>query len=812
MEVINELDNISEKMSYLGNKKFNNPDSLSIFIEEATKATLKLSKIISQNFGLRKLLSNKFNNTNENNSSSDQLDNSENYPIFNIYELEYSEKTIKILENNNIKEIVNIFDTINLLLVSKNYKNNEYAIIEIMEHCFKHNISNLIKFIETRDINGNNLLADSIHIKLTNITNWILNKHELIGSKIINSQNNSGDTPLSLAIYHGLDNIIDKLLEFPFIKVNLVNNLGESALFQAIISKNYNVCMKLLSISDININLISVTEQTLLNKCITYSMENFGIVLLNKIEENTKIGKINNLIIIAHINNLNENLLISCCKAGLTNMTLKLIDVHLSNTKKIGFSYEYINYCDLLKKNALDYCAINNMQEVALKIIKTNKVDNNIHYLQQDGLNTVINFINKKMFSVVNELINVPSYSHEKNNLENDSMYLRELLYVCKNNYYDLALKMFNIYPINNYHDRYDDYHQTILMYCCINNWFDLTLNLVTKDSKTILFFKNKDNKTTLMIACETLNLSIIKAVFNTINLELLFINQTYMDNYNLCLKFLRNKQNNDINEFINKFDTQIQNIIKDNENKDKESMEKLLKEIEVIDSKTKKTKKKSKPVIKPNIVHMISNEDNVDEDNIDEDADELLLNSAFNKNKSKIIDNLNKKKIINNQQNDKESHNKIIEDKKKQGKITEDIQKNNKIIENKPKKKKNIDDKQKKNKVEIKNNNSSTELINVVNKENKSSKKKITILTKSNSINTNEFKTNKSDKSDKIKPIVSPNTVTQSFPSPNQQINLHNLTENSLNKQSFTFDSTRHDPEYVNEMEKYLFYSIGMI
>jgi len=64
----------------------------------------------------------------------------------------------------------------------------------------------------------------------------------------------------------------------------------------------------------------------------------------------------------------------------------------------------------------------------------------------------------------------------------------------------------------------------------------------------------------------------------------------------------------------------------------------------------------------------MISNEDNVDEDNIDEDADELLLNSAFNKNKSKIIDNLNKKKIINNQQNDKELHNKIIEDKKKTG------------------------------------------------------------------------------------------------------------------------------------------------
>lgn len=811
MEIIKEIDDISEKMSYLGNKQINNTDTVNYFIEEATKVTLKLSKIISQKFGLRKLLSNELNKLN--NSTCEELDNSENHPIFNIYELEYSERTIKILENNNIKEIVNIFDTINLLLVSKNYKNNEYAIIEIMEHCFEHNISNLIKFIQTRDINGNNLLADSIHIKLTNITNWILNKHELIGTKIINSQNNSGDTPLILAIYHGLNDIIDKLLEFPNIQVNLINNLGESALFQAIISKNYNVCMKLLSISDINLNLISLTDQTLLNTCITYSMENFGIILLNKIEENIKNGKFNNLITLAHINNLNENLLISCCKVGFNNMALKLFDVHLSNEKKLGFNYEYINYCDLLKKNALDYCAINNMQEVAFKIIKTNKVDNSIHYLQHDGLNTIINFIDKKMFNVVNELINIPFYPHDNNNNENDSMYVRELLYVCKNNNYDLVLKMFNIYPINNYHDKYDDYRQTILIYCCINKWIDLTLNIIAKDPNTTLFFKNKDDKTTLMIACETLNLSIIKAVFNTIKIELLFVNQMYMDNYLICLKFLRKKQNNDIINFINEFDLQIQNIIKDKENKDKESMEKLLKEIDDIDSKTIKikSKKKSKAVIKStNLEPIVSNQDNLEE--IDEDVDELLLNSAFNKNKSKMIDNSNKKKIINNQQNDKETNNKIIEDKHKQ----------NKIKKNKPKKEKNIEHKhdivEKKNNKSIinKDSNLSTEFINTVNKENKSSKNKITILTRSNSINKNELKLSKSDKinnlSPLIKPIISPNTVTQSFPSPNQQINLHNLTENYLNKQSFTFDSTRHDPEYIDEMEKYLFYSIGMI
>lgn len=124
----------------------------------------------------------------------------------------------------------------------------------------ENNIKELKSLLEIAKDNINELRSSSIlHWSIENnfdqLALLLINNLEINYQEDLNSRDNLGDTPLTLAIYYEKDNIIKALMNKNKKLINLPGELDYPPLHRSIYLKNFNLIKFLLSNSETNINL-----------------------------------------------------------------------------------------------------------------------------------------------------------------------------------------------------------------------------------------------------------------------------------------------------------------------------------------------------------------------------------------------------------------------------------------------------------------------------------------------------------------------------------------------------------------------------
>ncbi len=565
-----------------------------------------------------------------------------------IEQFKFSSNIINTLKNNNILKISNIYETIRLLINSTQYKNNEPAIIELFEQGLINNKSQVTKFINNKDAQGYNLLSASIDFKMKNLSLWLFNHPDLITEELINSKNKYNNTALFLASCRNYSDIVEKLLEFPNIDVNIVNDFGETALYYAIFKNNEKIAVMLLKHPKINLKYI--VEKNLIQKALTNSTEIVALILFDKIFNSNYVSTL------YESNSLMETLLIVACKRKYIIFANELL---FTQTKaKKYFTSDFINKYDAAFKTALDYCAINQLFGVANNIIKTNLVDGFSVHFNNDLLsigsradfNTIVRFINAKQSNIVTDLVKIPFVKKDIT----DKILIEEMLFACEFKDITSLHNMLVYYQLENHALYCDSHHNTVLMYTCMYRWTEAALYILSKEPETELFFKNKSGKSSIVHIFETGIFELITLGLDKVDTFKIIRNPDCMKIYQQCLTIAKKSKEPSIIEYMEKYDQILKEEIKIYDLEEKKRMDDLAKEFDNYDNSKKKDKNAKKKAKKDkrsnsldNIAYKINTVNNINEkltnDNTsnnsnsdskeEQDCDELILNSSFNKN-----------------------------------------------------------------------------------------------------------------------------------------------------------------------------------
>jgi ankyrin repeat protein len=581
---------------------------------------------------------------------STELKNNFNIPPLTLNQLGISEQSIKILQKYNIMNITSVYNVINTLLESfvdkEDIEGTEDVLIELLEHCVRYNKDGIKAYINLPDTNENNLLQDCILISLFKTAKWILEKEELVSKELINHTNKLGETALIIACIQKNNDIVKKLLEFEYTNVNCVNLSTQYPLSIAISLKNNEMAEMLLSNPRTNIYINGYKNISLISYSVCYSMESISIKLFNKIVEDNRHE------IFFEIFENYETLLLIACRQKLSSIADMILDLYLSHKKL--FTEDYINCRDNNKKTALDYCFDNLLDDISLKIIRTELVNNSVYKIFESKnkklYGTLVNMIYNKLEIQFFELIDQYSVDLDVSHSEISILLLVSAFHKNKN-FFDKMLFKFGIL------DGFkilDSNGNNIFCYCCENQWYDEAFIILhnfinhynTKERKYTLFKSNNNGKSVLSFACDTGNFDIIKDILALLPDDIAS-NKDNLNEYYKCTKILKKNKNSKISEFINKLDITIREKIKDQDEIDRLSIEKLVIEIDNCSpkkknkGKTNSNDKKSK--VEPKESFDLTDSNSViktspSQESSSDDEDELLFNSSFNRTGKKYI------------------------------------------------------------------------------------------------------------------------------------------------------------------------------
>ncbi|MGL5630553.1 MAG: ankyrin repeat domain-containing protein [Mycoplasmoidaceae bacterium] len=244
----------------------------------------------------------------------------------------------------------------NILMYACKYKRKKICEVALRKK-FSLNMKNL---------NGNNALLISIENNFNECANLLINN----GIEI-NTINNSGITPLIMAILNHDDETIMNLLKREDLLINICDNYGNNALMHSILKNNLKYCLLLLERKDIDLGIINNNKET-------------ALILSCKLD-NTAISEA----LIKRKADINcfDNLNLSAYDYSLKNNNQYLMKLLSNQNKELDFFKKKINtkLIDKIQNNK------SIMQNDMLDEIENNSIDKQNLNLQKE------NYILKKI-------------------------------------------------------------------------------------------------------------------------------------------------------------------------------------------------------------------------------------------------------------------------------------------------------------------------------------------------------------------------------------------------------------------------------
>ena len=240
----------------------------------------------------------------------------------------------------------------------------------------------------------------------------------------VNLQNNNGDSPLYLAIFHNYQKIAKEILKTTDINVNLQNNYGYTALMIAFTRNSKNIVEQLLDINNINVNLQDKNGNTAL-------MIPFSNITYKKYYTNGNNTYGNNIKYISHKlldrDDINVNLQ---DKNGNTVLMLSIVD----------YKKESIIIDELLKRDDIDLKLKNKNGQTALDLCKKY----NLPKKYQEAISKVLyppylKYNLPEFIDYINEIIRKSANKKNKNSNINNNVYNAIIQYL-KYNYKLISL------------------------------------------------------------------------------------------------------------------------------------------------------------------------------------------------------------------------------------------------------------------------------------------------------------------------------------------------------------------------------------
>ncbi len=394
-------------------------------------------------------------------------------------------KKIIMYGNKIIRKILEIhddkFDLEKRIELSKNFleycKNDHYSMINSL---LEDDIDN-INF-RYQDEEKNTAIMYLIKNKKINVLNSLLKKDNIdLG---LNLTDNEGRTPLILAVMRSLNGFIEKLLEKPSdeILLNHKSLTGQNALYTACIYNNKIIINLLLDKEDIDVNC-QKEDKTIIHYLIKNKLENEIIKVLDKgyqlfnILLDTDNGKIP-LFNAAIITNMKK----------LAN---KLFDEYFD---KIN-----IEYIDELNTTTLMWACNNNIPDLAIKLIKTGKID--LDKVDNEGSTALIYACqeDENMLKVVLELLKYENINLNQQNSGGNTAFML----VCYEEYFEkAAYEMLNRKDLDINLKNDNDYTALLISTFTKNENLAIAIlktgkalvNILDKSKDTVLYFATKNN------------------------------------------------------------------------------------------------------------------------------------------------------------------------------------------------------------------------------------------------------------------------------------------------------------------------------
>lgn len=289
--------------------------------------------------------------------------------------------------------------------------------------------------------NGNKKIHLEILKQNINEIKKILNSKNK--NKIINSQNNLGDTPLHLSIRYHFNEISKLLLLEPNINLKIKNNYQNDIFFEAILCEN-NFILKLLLEHPkfkININYKSLNGITYFHQAIKQNNKIIFNYLKNLTNfSNLKDSNNNTLLHYAayyeRINYINLLLNFNFNLDSKNNFEENILNYYLNSKKKnlkiIKLLISDVNSLDSNKNNCL-IILLKNFKNLDFNLIKfLVKKGLNLYHCNQDGISPLLQTIlnnSESNFSLLLNLIKDLNYvSHQTNSIIHNFYYFKNNL------------------------------------------------------------------------------------------------------------------------------------------------------------------------------------------------------------------------------------------------------------------------------------------------------------------------------------------------------------------------------------------------
>lgn len=275
--------------------------------------------------------------------------------------LPLSENTKRILRKKNILTTTNILDTANQLFEDVE---NECAVLDIFEHSYRINKGAVLKYVEIFDDNQNNLLGDVLDLKMRSLSNFLLDRPDLVTPEILNHQNKIGDTPLITCIAAGMKDCLAKMLTFDYLNYDIPTFKGDNALMFALMKKDSDMASMLLrKVSDRSLFQKNDKDRMAIHMAVFSGFTEIATQIFDRMFCNEAVREEANAFLSSNMRNI--LLKISCqCEnreiaIRLMNLPYELTNDHQVYVYALSYCYKYgikdVAELILQEKNAVKY-------------------------------------------------------------------------------------------------------------------------------------------------------------------------------------------------------------------------------------------------------------------------------------------------------------------------------------------------------------------------------------------------------------------------------------------------------------------------